>query len=323
MCDISVKKLICSTLDEIKRISDDSRITVAFSGGLDSTLVAALSSLALGKNRVKLLNVCFGPYSYSKGLEIVLTLSEKLGLRLEFTPGFSMQEKIWKSGPSCNRCTRHAKLPAVRSSSLGIVATGANQSDTWGKTGIVLKEGIYSPLRDWQKPEIIEALEYLDIEVPKIGEAPGREGCKLKHLLKMMANPSYHGYAVAISNEILLDFLADFEHTMANVKIVGPLSKNIALVNVLPVPAPDMREKIISALLAIEEIDEVRWILGKTKLKISASPGIFNSQDAKFWIENGRLAPEFAFPIDIEWIKSGNHRLETFQVIDSWRFEDD
>ena len=46
----------------------------------------------------------------------------------------------------------------------------------------------YAPLRNWTKAEIEEALSYLDIEVPKIGEAPVREGCKLKHLLKLWPN---------------------------------------------------------------------------------------------------------------------------------------
>jgi uncharacterized protein len=69
----------------------------------------------------------------------------------------------------------------------------------------------------------------------------------------------------------------------------------------------------------VEEIDEVRWIDGEAKLKILANPGIYNSREARYWIERGRLAPEFAFPIRFEWARSTNRRLETFQVVDSWR----
>ncbi len=311
--------LIDTTIAEIREISRGERITVAFSGGQDSTLVAALASEALGRDRVKLVNVCFGPYSYSRGLEIVVELADRLGLRLEFTPGYEAQEAVWKNGPSCNRCTRYAKLPSMRNSALGIIATGANQSDTWGQTGIALKDGFYAPIRGWDKKLIGMALEELKIHVPRIGEAPVREGCKLKHLLKIMANPSYHGYAVAISNEILLDCLESFPHTLANVKIAGPLSKNIALVNVSPLPPVELRERITAMLGRVEEIDEVRWIDGETKLKILANPGIYNSEEARYWIERGRLAPEFAFPVSFEWTRSTNRRLETFQVVDSWR----
>lgn len=318
-----IENSINNTIDEIRELAGGERLTVAFSGGLDSTLVAYLASKALGRDRVKLINVCFGPYSYSRGLEIVASLAERLDLRLEFTPGYEAQENVWKRGPSCNRCTRLAKLPAVRSGVLGLVATGANQSDTWGKTGIVIKDGFYAPLRNWTKAEIEEALSYLDIEVPKIGEAPVREGCKLKHLLKIMAKPSYHGYSVAISNEILLDELDDFSHTLANVKIIGPLSRNVALINVSPLPSERKRGRIAASLESLDSIDEVRWVEGPMVLKIIANPGLFNSPEAREWVLNGRLAPEFAFPIHARWVKSKNNRLETFQVIDCWRLEDD
>jgi uncharacterized protein len=264
--------LIDKTIAEIRAVSGGKRMTVAFSGGQDSTLVAALANEALGSDRVKLVNVCFGPYSYSRGLEIVVELADRLGLRLEFTPGYEAQEASWKTGPACNRCTRYANLPSMRNSTLGIIATGANRADTWGQTGIALKDGFYAPIRDWDKKLIEMALEELGIHVPRIGEAPVREGCKLKHLLKIMANPSYHGYAVAISNEILLDCLESFPHTLANVKITGPLSKNIALVNVSPLPPVELRERITAMLERVKEIDEIRWIDGETKLKILANP---------------------------------------------------
>lgn len=318
-----IELLVNETIDEIRDLTESGRLTVAFSGGLDSTLVAVLASRALGRERVKLVNVCFGPYSYSRGLEIVASLADKMRLRLEFTPGYEAQERVWKDGPSCNRCTRLAKLPAIRSGVLGLVATGANQSDTWGKTGIVIKDGFYAPLRKWTKKQIENALSYLGIEVPKIGEAPVREGCKLKHLLKIMANPAYHGYSVAIANEVLLDQLEDFTHTLANVKVIGPLSRNIALINVCPLPPIEIRERIKRSLLEIDVIDEVRWVEGPSVLKISANPGLYNSREARRWVLNGRLAPEFAFPVEVEWVKSRNNRLETFQVVDCWRLKDD
>ncbi|OAA31865.1 ExsB family protein [Kosmotoga arenicorallina S304] len=311
---MTIEERINSTISEIKGISK--KLVVAFSGGKDSTLVATLSREALGKENVKLLNVCFGPYSYSRGLEIVINLAEKLDLDLMFTAAYEDQEEIWKYGPSCNRCTKLAKFNAVLKSTTSIIATGANLSDTWGQTGIALKERLYAPIRDWSKNEINEALKYFSVEVPRIGEAPIREGCKLKHLLKMMANPSYHGQAVAISNEILLDHLSDFPHEMANVKIIGPLSRNIALVNVLPMPSDSKRDSIAKALKKTGIIDTVHWVDKPIKVIISANPGIFNNESSKKWILKGRLQPEFAAPISAEWIESRNRRLATFQIID-------
>ncbi|AKI98369.1 ExsB family protein [Kosmotoga pacifica] len=291
-------------------------MVVAFSGGKDSTLVAALARKALGKRNVKLLNVCFGPYSYSRGIEIVVEIAKSLDLGLEFTAGYEDQEKIWKHGPSCNRCTKFAKFNAVLKSTSAIIATGANLSDTWGQTGIALRKRLYAPIRNWSKAEIDEALDYLGIEVPRIGEAPTREGCKLKHLLKIMANPAYHGQAVAIANEILLDYLEGIPHDIANVKIIGPLSRNIALINVSPAPSEEIRLKVTERLMKTGIIEEVHWVLAPLRLTISANPGIFNNEASKEWILKGRLQPEFAAPIIINWVESRNRRLATFQVID-------
>lgn len=307
-------ELIDRSVTEIRALTD--RLVVAFSGGEDSTLVALLAREALGKDNVKLINVCFGPYSYSAGLEIVASLAAKLGLRLEFTPGYEEQEKIWRHGPSCNRCTRLAKFSSIRKATTALIATGANQSDTWGQTGIALRKGLYSPIRDWTKEEIKKALEFFGVEVPRIGEAPVREGCKLKHLLKMMTNPGYHGYAVAVGNEVLLDNLGDRKHELVNVKIIGPLSKNIALVNVRPLPPEDVIQKITERLTHIDAIDEVHWVRRPITLIVTANPGVFGARNSRKWIQEGRLQPEMAEKIEIKWIKSKNRRLATFQVVD-------
>lgn len=319
MIKTTIAEKLNFTTAEIRKVANGEKLAVAFSGGLDSTLVAALSLEALGRDKLKLINVCFGPYAYSKSLEIVLSLADRLGLQLEFVSAHASQEKIWKHGPSCNRCTREIKLPAVRRAFAGTIATGANQSDTWGQTGIVVKDGFYSPLRDWNKNEIKLALETLGLEVPRIGESPVREGCKLKHLLKIMANPAYHGYAVTLSNEVLLDLLEGLPHSVANVKIIGPLSKNIALVNVAPSPPQVVKARIDEALQGIDAIDEVRWVQAECVLTVAANPGLFNSDQARYWVEKGRLAPEFASPVRVEWLKSKNNRLDTFQVIDCQR----
>lgn len=311
---MNIETLVKSTVDEIKDVSR--KLYVAFSGGKDSTLVALLAKKALGKENVRLLNVTFGPYTYSKAIENVLYISECLNLKLDFRCGRKLQEQVWKNGPSCNRCTKYAKFTALNVYKDQLIATGSNQSDSWGKTDIKIKDNFYSPIRRWTKRDIQKALDYFEFEVPRIGEGKIREGCKLKHLLKIMANPSFHGYVVSTANEILLDHIELLEREIANVKIIGPLSKNIALINVNPLPDISLRKIISSRILNIEGIHDVKWIMQPVKLKVVANPALFRTEHSRKWVINGRLKPEFAFPINVEWIESKNNKLHTFQIVE-------
>jgi uncharacterized protein len=312
--NVDIESLIKTTADEIKSVSN--KLLVAFSGGKDSTLVALIAREALGQENVKLLNVTFGPYTYSKAIENVLSISKRLNIGLDFRSGREMQEQIWENGPSCNRCTKYAKYAALSNYKDRIIATGSNQSDSWGKTGIKIKDNLYSPIRSWTKNDIQKALDYFGFEVPRIGEGNIREGCKLKHLLKIMANPSFHGYAVSTANEVLLDHIGSMEREIANVKIIGPLSKNIALINVRPVPDISLRETISSRILSIEGIHDVKWIMQPVKLKLVVNPALYRTEHSRKWVVNGRLKPEFAFPIKVEWIESKNNKLHTFQIVE-------
>ncbi|MGC9383211.1 MAG: phosphoadenosine phosphosulfate reductase family protein [Kosmotogaceae bacterium] len=311
---MDIETLVNSTVDEIRNVSK--KLFVAFSGGKDSTLVALLAKEALGKENVKLLNVTFGPYTYSKAIENVLNISKRLNIGLDFRSGRRMQEQVWKNGPSCNRCTKYAKYAALDDYKDRIIATGSNQSDSWGKTGIKIKDNLYSPIRSWTKNDIQKALDYFGFEVPRIGEGNIREGCKLKHLLKIMANPSFHGYAVSAANEVLLDHIDSMEREIANVKIIGSLSKNIALINVKPVPDISLREMISSRILSIDGIHIVKWIMQPVKLKVVANPALYRTEHSRKWVIDGRLKPEFAFQIKVEWIESKNNKLHTFQIVE-------
>ncbi len=179
--------------------------------------------------------------------------------------------------------------------------------------------GYYAPLLDLDKPQIRALADDLGLVVPRIGEHSGREGCKLKHLLKPLLNSDYHGRAVAESNEALLRVLADagFAATLANVKIAGPLRCNIALVNVRPDPPDHVKAQIRGALAAVTVIDEVRFIEGPVRLVIKAGPALAGDEKARFWVHHGRLAPDFAHPIDVEWIAGRDGRLHTFHVVDA------
>jgi len=158
----------------------------------------------------------------------------------------------------------------------------------------------------------------LGIKILQIGENKFREGCKLKHLLKPLAAPHYHGQAAAEANELLLSVLEEegYESVLANVKIIGPLNKNIGLANVYPLPKEKLKGKIIEGLKKVETLEEIVFLDKPTKLIIKANKGQFDNQHSRYWLEKGRLQPDFSVPIEVEWLLTTNKNLATFQVID-------
>lgn len=310
-----VYKSVESIIDDIRDVFNqyNKSFVVAFSGGMDSTAAALLCSKAIGKENVELVHVVYGPYSYQNSIKIVSEFAQKHGFKLTLLTNLG-QEKIWKYGPSCNMCTREIKMGTVLEYAKDrIVVTGSNSSDTWGKTGLRVFNGMYAPLGDLGKDEIRKILDDFGVKIKRIGEHALREGCKLKHLLKPMTNPSYHGQATAIANEILLKHFPD-GNEIANVKIVGPLSKNIAIVNLKP-----FRMEVYEVAKEIEEISVIDEVIVADKplvLTIVANPSIYRVEESKFWIVEGKLKPEFAVPIKVEWHESKNNKLRTFHVVE-------
>ncbi|GAB6189681.1 ATP-dependent sacrificial sulfur transferase LarE [Marinitoga arctica] len=309
---------------EIKNIVKDNILYIAFSGGMDSTIAAFLAKEALGPEKVKLVNVLFGPFAYSKSIESVLKTADELGLEIEFADKHQAQYKIMMKGPNCNQCTKKLKMSGVRAvAGDNLVATGANQSDSWGKTCIKVMNNLYSPIIGLTKDELRMIVKKYNLNIRRVGENAHREGCKLKHLLKLLINMDYHGRAVSFANEIIHDILDRYEYKreIANVKIIGPLSKNIALINIKPYPPKEIYDEIVEILENEESIDEVYIVDKPLKLVVSANPGIYGNEESRYWIEKGRLQPEFAAPIKIIWKKSKNERLSTFHVVD-FQFEE-
>ena len=305
-------------VEEIRETAAGAPVVVAFSGGLDSTVVAALARDALGPGRVLLVTVNMGEYAYTRGNEIVLEVAESLGLRQRCLLGQYKQHRVQAAGPACNRCTREIKLGMVKAVSAGqLVLTGANRSDTWGQLGLRVCNGYYAPLLDLDKPAIRALADEMGVRPPRIGENPGREGCKLKHLLKPLISPEYHGRAVARANELVLSVLreAGVAADLANVKIIGPLGRNIGLVNIRPLPPADVRDRLRAGLAALPELDEVHIVDAPITLVAKASPAILNDDHARYWVEHGRLAPDFAAPIRVEWQPTTNRRLGSFHVV--------
>jgi len=316
---LNIEEKIIRILKEIREISHGEKIVVAFSGGLDSTVVSKLAISALGNEKVEAISVNFEDYSYLRGLKNIQIISSDLGLNIKTIPGKKIQEKVLKKGPACNQCTRIAKLGLVKKEAGDrLVLTGSNQSDTWGKMGLKIYDGFYAPLLEMTKEEINEIAHYFDLKILKIGESKYREGCKLKHLLKPLAAPHYHGKAAAEANEVLLNILekGKYECVLANVKIVGPLNKNIGLVNVFPIPDKKLKTKIIEELKKIDSLEEIEFLEKPIRLIIKANKGQFDNQHSRYWLEKGRLQPDFSVPIKIEWLLTTNKNLATFQVID-------
>ena len=316
---VNIKDEINNILEEIRKDSQGEEIVVAFSGGLDSTVVSALAIQALGREKIEAITVSFEEYSYSKGLRNVEYISRALNLKLKIVQGKREQERVLKKGPACNKCTRIAKLGRVKSEAQGkLVLTGSNQSDTWGKRGLKLYDGFYAPLLELKKEEIRKIADYFNINILQIGENKFREGCKLKHLLKPLAIPHYHGKAAAEANELLLSILEEerYESILANVKIIGTLNSNIGLVNVSPLPEEKLKEKIIEELKKVKVLEQVNFLDKPIKLIVKANKGQFDNQHSRYWLEKGRLQPDFSVPIEVEWLLTTNKSLSTFQVID-------
>ena len=315
---INIKDKVNNIVNEIKKESQGQKVIVAFSGGLDSTVVSALAIQALGREEVEVITISFGEYSYSKSLRNIQDISKALDLKLKIVQGKKEQERVLKKGPACNKCTRIAKLGRVKKEASGrLVLTGSNQSDTWGKRGLKLYDGFYTPLLELNKEEIRKIADYLGVKILQIGENKFREGCKLKHLLKPLAAPYYHGQAAAEANELLLSILEqeEYDSVLANVKIVGPLNKNIGLVNVSPLPEEKLKGKIIKGLKKVKTLEQVEFLDKPIKLIIKANKGQFDNQHSRYWLEKGRLQPDFSVPIEVEWLLTTNKSLSTFQVI--------
>ncbi len=316
-----IKQLVEEIKNDIIKEVQEFPLLLGFSGGLDSTALAYICADALGPRHLQLVHVIYGPYTYSKTLENVLKTAEQLQCHLVFVDMRSTQEKVLRNGPSCNRCTKKVKIAGVKLASEGenlLTATGANLSDSWGEYGFKLMNRVYAPFLELSKVDIRGILSYYQVDESrvKIGESVHREGCKAKHLLKMLIVPDYHGHSVCLSNEILLDILENvgFHAQLANVKIIGPLSSNIALINIKPMPEKAVTDEIQKRLKKIESIDEIKLVTTPLELKVLANPSIYRNQTARERIEAGFLKRDFAQKIICHWYESTNNKLNTFHV---------
>lgn len=316
----NIKTEIDKIIRGIKDISNENNIVVAFSGGLDSSVALFLTREALGKERIMAVNVDFGDFSYNFAAHNVEAFCQEMQIKLYKISGEKQQREMMRGGPDCNLCTKKIKLGLIKDCFKNrLIFTGSNQSDSWGKYGTAFSSGFYAPMFSYGKDEIKEIADFLNIKVRRIGENSLREGCKLKHLLKPLINPSFHGKAVSLANEILLKEIKELDIScqIANVKIIGPLNKNIALINIFPIPEEEWKLKIIvDRISSIKEIEVSEIVSQPLRLIIKANKGQFNNLRSRYWIEQGRLQPEFAVSLEFRWLLTTNSRLKTFQVVD-------
>ncbi|MCX5970863.1 MAG: hypothetical protein NTV14_05095 [Coprothermobacterota bacterium] len=184
--------------------------------------------------------------------------------------------------------------------------------------------GIFAPLFALEKAEVRLLAAEAGLQVLPVGESDRREGCKAKHLLKPLVTPDFHGRAVAQANEMLLSFLAERRILcrLANVKILGPLSENIAVVNILP-PLGEQEEEAlrISFQGAGLPIDSFLFPHHPLALTVVASPALTSDTHARTAVEDGILRPGFAVPLHFRWLRSGNKRLGSFHVVEAEEIE--
>jgi len=311
---IEIKKII----GDIRKYIQGKEATVAFSGGLDSTVVLNLARLSLGNKQLTATNVDFGIFTYNKARDNIEKITKSLKIKLNVITGEHEQIDIMKGGPDCNLCTKKVKLGLIKNNFPNkIILTGSNQSDSWGQYGFAFYGGYYAPLFSYTKEHIKIIADYLNINVKRIGENINQEGCKLKHLLKPLINISFHGQSVDKANELLLDRIsrAGIYAEKANVKVIGPLSRNIALINIYPLPGQFWLDEVRLQIEQLEGIDECQVVACPLQLVIKANKGQFNNLRSRHWLEKGRLQPEFAFPVNVKWLLTTNRKLKTFHVV--------
>jgi uncharacterized protein len=88
------------------------------------------------------------------------------------------------------------------------------------------------------------------------------------------------------------------------------------LINVFPLPKEKLKIRIIKELEKLKNLEKVNFLDQPIKLIIKANKGQFNNQHSRYWLEKGRLQPDFSVPIKVDWLLTTNKNLATFQVID-------
>ncbi len=299
--------------DLIRNVAGGRDVVVAFSGGNDSTLALAVTLRAGLSPRAVFVD--YGIFTYRAVRPRVKEISRMLQTPLDVIlyPEDRFIAFAYR-GVSCSRCTRNIKLGTILSRyPESLVITGSNQSDSFGKSPTHVVGRTFAPLKDLTKGEILAMLDWLGIPRFSLGVHPVREGCKLAHLWKPDLGK---GYAVmtVVANDVLLDSVRGFDHHLANVKICGTARRTFGIVNVLPAPPGDVRDRVMNALE--RRLPGVGFVWGDEveRLTVVVNPSLaHNPEGVVFTIREGMMAH-----VDLDIIPSKEDFVRVFQVVD-WR----
>lgn len=81
-----------------------------------------------------------------------------------------------------------------------------------------------------------------------------------------------HGNAVVEANRRLLHNV----RRIANVKIIGPLQRNLALINISPLPPKDFCASFVKEISGLENIEKAYLVERPMRLTIRANPGQYH-----------------------------------------------
>jgi len=163
--------LRAKAVEMIRLIRDFGNVLVAFSGGIDSTLVARLAKLAVGKNAVAV--TADSPSLPASELEEATKLAEEIGIRHMVVRTEELDDPKYVSNPAnrCYFCKKELseKLKQV-AADLGasVIVDGTNADDLLGHrpgAGALAEEGVRRPLSEvgMTKPEVREMSRILGL----------------------------------------------------------------------------------------------------------------------------------------------------------------
>lgn len=248
--DPSIELTLPDKMSIIKEaIAEKEKVLVAFSGGVDSSTLAALAFDALGDNALAV--TLYSPVIPQSELEYAIRTAEIIGIRhIVLDHDILSDERIRMNDPQrCYYCKNHfvKKLKGVASEEgLNVIMEGTNASEITGRRpGLeALREAgssIFTPYVDFNvsKEEVRQMASYLGLDV---ANRPSNS-CLLSRL----------PYGTEVTSDILgkIETAEDLIHSLGISSVRVRVHDDIARIEVQPVDIPiiiENRKPILSCL---------------------------------------------------------------------------